>query len=262
MELKDKIVVVTGAASGIGRALVERFIKEGARRVVGVDIDRQNMLSTAKELDCVAMAADLSKEEEVLRVIEDVESQVGHIDLFCSNAGVAMAPGLDSPTSEWQLSWNINVMPHVYAARYLVPRMVARGGGYFLNTASAAGLLNQVGGAAYGVTKHAAVGFGEWLSMSYAHQGIKVSLLCPQAVRTPMIEADLKSEMADAASLDGVLEPEVLAEAVVEGLREECFLILPHPEVLSYMQRKTADYDRWLGGMNRMVQRLAEAEKR
>ncbi len=149
-------------------------------------------------------------------------------------------------------------MAHVYAARNLVPRMVARGGGYFMNTSSAAGLLNQIGGAAYGVTKHAAIGFGEWLAITHGHEGIRVSLLCPQAVRTPMT-ANATSATA-AASGDGMMEPEVLADFVVEGLRKEQFLILPHPEVLEYMRRKTADYDRWISGMNRMHQRLTGAQ--
>ena len=145
-------------------------------------------------------------------------------------------------------------MSHVYAARHLVPRMIERGGGYLLNTASAAGLLNQIGGAAYGVTKHAAVGFGEWLAITHGHEGIRVSMLCPQAVRTAMTAGE--STATTAASTDGMMEPETLADAVIEGLREERFLILPHPEVLDYMRRKTADYDRWIRGMNRLMQRL------
>ena len=257
MEIANKIIVITGAGSGIGKALAARFVNEGAQQVVAVDINRDAAEATAETLGCAAMTADVSKEEDILRIIDATEQQFGPIDLFCSNAGVGMAPALDSPTSEWQMSWNINVMPHVYAAKVLVPRMAARGGGYFLNTASAAGLLNQIGGAAYGVTKHAAVGFGEWLAMSHAHQGIKVSLLCPQAVRTPMIEDD--SGAIAAASSDGIIEPDALAEIVVQGLREETFLILPHPQVQEYMRRKTADYDRWISGMARMVKKLTGA---
>ncbi len=255
MEIKDKIIVITGAASGIGKALANRFKAEGAQQIVAVDLNEAGANTTAEELDCVAMAADVSREADIVRVIERTEADVGPIDLFCSNAGVGLGTDLQSPNAEWQTSWDVNVMAHLYAARHLVPRMVARGGGYFLNTASAAGLLNQIGVAAYGVTKHAAIGFGEWLAITHGHEGIKVSLLCPQAVRTPMTES--ASTATSAAAQDGMMEPEVLADFVVDGLREESFLILPHPEVLEYMSRKAADYDRWISGMNRMHRRLS-----
>jgi NAD(P)-dependent dehydrogenase (short-subunit alcohol dehydrogenase family) len=257
MEIKGKTIVVTGAASGIGRALSERFEAEGAQHVVCVDLDAEGAATTAASIDGISMGCDVADEAQVASVIERTESDVGPIDLFCSNAGIGAGPDLASPNAEWQLSWDVNVMSHVYAARHLVPRMVARGGGYLMNTASAAGLLNQIGGAAYGVTKHAAVGFGEWLAMSYAHQGIKVSMLCPQAVRTAMT-AEANPSTAAAAG-DGMMEPETLADFVVIGLREESFLILPHPEVVEYMRRKTADYDRWIGGMNRLHRRLTGA---
>jgi NAD(P)-dependent dehydrogenase (short-subunit alcohol dehydrogenase family) len=255
MEPKDKIIVVTGAASGIGRALARRFAAEGAKRVVAVDLDEAGARATADEIEGIALAADVASEADVARVIERTEREVGPIDLFCSNAGIGMGADLEAPNAEWQRSWDVNVMSHVYAARHLIPRMVARGGGYLLNTASAAGLLNQIGGAAYGVTKHAAVGFGEWLAITHGHEGIVVSMLCPQAVRTAMTDADAGPSTA-AASGDGMMEPEVLADFVIEGLREERFLILPHPEVLEYMRRKTGDYDRWIRGMNRLMQRL------
>jgi NAD(P)-dependent dehydrogenase (short-subunit alcohol dehydrogenase family) len=258
MEVKDKIIVVTGAASGIGKALATRFKAEGAKQIVAVDLNESGAKATADDLGCIAMGADVSSESDIANVIETTEADVGPIDLFCSNAGIGMGPNLSSPNIEWQKSWDVNVMSHVYAARHLVPRMIARGGGYFLNTASAAGLLNQIGGAAYGVTKHAAVGFGEWLAMTHAHEGIKVSLLCPQAVRTPMIEAGDASSAAAAG--DGIIEPEALAEVVIEGLRAESFLILPHPDVLEYMRRKTTDYDRWISGMNRLHRRLTGAQ--
>jgi NAD(P)-dependent dehydrogenase (short-subunit alcohol dehydrogenase family) len=255
MEVEGRIIVVTGAASGIGRALVARFVAEGAKQVVAADIDESGAQATAAAQGCVAMAADVSVEADVLSLIERTEAEVGPIDLFCSNAGIGMGQDLSAPNDEWQRSWDVNVMAHVYAARHLVPRMVERGGGYFLNTASAAGLLNQIGGAAYGVTKHAAVGFGEWLAITHGHEGISVSMLCPQAVRTAMTAGDELPSTA-AASVDGMMEPEVLADFVIEGLRDERFLILPHPQVLDYMRRKTADYDRWIGGMNRLRQRL------
>ena len=254
MELENKIIVITGAGSGIGRALAIRFKAEGARQIVAVDINAENAQATADMIGGVAMTADVSNEDDILRVIKDTEAQIGPIDLFCSNAGVAMGPDLNAPNSHWQTSWDVNLMSHVYAARHLVPRMVARGGGYFLNTASAAGLLNQVGAAAYGVTKHAAIGFGEWLAIHHQHQGIRVSMLCPQAVRTAMTDAD--NDAIAAASSDGMIEPEALAETVVEELRNETFLILPHPIVLEYMRNKTSNYDRWIGGMNKLMRKI------
>lgn len=258
MQARDKIVVVTGAGGGIGRALVARFIGEGAKVVVSVDIDPGTAAATAQALGCVAMTADVTREEEVLRVIEDTERDYGPIDLFCSNAGVGVGPSEQSPDEEWQLCWSVNVMAHVYAARHLVPRMLQRGGGHLLNTASAAGLLNQLGGAAYGVTKHAAVGFAEWLAMTYAHRGIRVSVLCPQAVRTAMTE-NTQETSTRAASADGMMEPDEVAAIVIEHLERDAFLILTHPQVHDYLQRKTSDYDRWVGGMNRMYQRLLDA---
>ena len=195
-----------------------------------------------------------------LRVIEDTENNIGPIDLFCSNAGVGMGMSEQSPDSEWLTSWNVNVMPHVYAARHLVPRMVARGGGYFLTTASAAGLLSQVGSAPYSVTKHAAIGFAEWLSITYGNHGIKVSALCPQAVRTAMTAVGAGD--GGVAGLDGMLEPEQLANTVIETLEKEEFLVLPHPEVLTYMRRKTDDYDRWLGGMRRLNDKFEDAYRK
>ena len=254
MDVKDKIIVVTGAASGIGRALVVRFKAEGAKQIVAVDLNLAGAKETAAMVGCLAMSADVSVEADIQRVIEDTESQVGPIDLFCSNAGVGMGENLNSPNNQWQMSWDINVMSHVYAARHLVPRMVARGGGYFLNTSSAAGLLNQIGLAAYGVTKHAAVGFGEWLAIHHQHEGIKVSMLCPQAVRTPMTDND--NEATAAAASNGMIEPEELAEAVIEGLKAESFVILPNPIVLEYMRNKTTNYDSWIGGMNKLMRRI------
>ena len=260
MELRDRIVVVTGAASGIGRALALRFAAEGARHVVAADLDGEGAKATAEACGGTAMTCNVANEADVVRVIEDTEREIGPIDLFCSNAGIGAGPSLDSPDEEWQRSWDVNVMAHVYAARHLVPRMAERGGGYLLNTASAAGLLNQIGGAAYGTTKHAAVGLGEWIAITHGHRGIKVSLLCPQAVRTAMTAPDPDAAepnvSAAAASTDGMMEPETVAEAVVEGLGEERFLILPHPEVVEYMQRKAGDTDRWIRGMNRFHRRL------
>ena len=259
MHPQDKIIVVTGAGSGIGKALVAKFLDAGARAVVGVDINADTSEATAQELGCIPMTADVAREDDVLRVIEETERDIGPIDLFCSNAGVGAGASEQSPNEEWQFCWDVNVMAHVYAARHLVPRMIQRGGGYLLNTASAAGLLNQLGGAAYGVTKHAAVGFAEWLAMTYAHQGIGVSVLCPQAVRTAMTE-NVEDTSTKAAATDGMMEPAALADIVLEHLQRDAFLILTHEEVRQYMQRKSTDYDRWIGGMNRLYRRLSGAE--
>ncbi|MCT2531166.1 SDR family oxidoreductase [SAR92 clade bacterium H921] len=254
MELQNKIVVITGAGSGIGRALAVRFHTEGAKQIVCADINLANARETAAMIGGVAMMADVAKEEDTARIIEDTESEIGPIDLFCCNAGVGLGESIHSPNAEWQSIWDINVMSHVYAARHLVPRMVERGSGYFLNTSSAAGLLNQIGGAAYGVTKHAAIGFGEWLAIHHKHEGIGVSMLCPQAVRTAMTAVD--NDAVAAAANNGMIEPEELADTVVEGLREESFLILPHPIVREFMQNKTNNYDRWIGGMNKLMRKI------
>jgi len=255
MEIAGKIIVVTGAASGIGRALVERFAAEEAAHIVSVDMNLAGAKATANDFGGSAMVANVSVEADIQAVIETTEADIGPIDLFCSNAGISTAIDLFAPNEEWQKIWEVNVMSHLFAARHLVPLMAARGGGYFLNTASAAGLLNQVGGAAYGTTKHAAIGFGEWLAMSHGHEGIKVSMLCPQAVRTAMTTNTDEPSIIAAAG-DGMMEPEVLVDAVIEGLRTETFVILPHPEVLEYMRRKTADYDRWISGMSRLHQKI------
>jgi NAD(P)-dependent dehydrogenase (short-subunit alcohol dehydrogenase family) len=253
MHVKDKIIVITGAASGIGRALARRFAAEGARLVVCADRDGEGAAATAKAVGGVAFTVDVAKEEDIQHLIETVEADHGPIDLFCSNAGIGIGGGAEAPNEGWQRIWDINVMAHVWAARHLVPRMIARGGGYLMNTASAAGLLSQIGSAPYAVTKHAAVGLAEWLAITHGDQGIKVSVLCPQAVRTKMTERNPDG----VASIDGMMEPETVAEACVKAIEAEEFLILPHPEVLDYMRRKTADYGRWIGGMRKLNRRFA-----
>ena len=248
MNVAGKVVAVTGGARGIGRALARRFAHEGARHVAVADLDEAGVRAVATELRGSAMRVDVSHEADVATFIDTTERTHGPIDLFCSNAGIGVGRGLDTPDEVWQKIWEVNVMAHVYAARHLVPRMIARGGGYLLNTASAAGLLSQIGSATYAVTKHAAVSLAEWIAITHGHQGIKVSVLCPQAVRTAMIQG----REGGSASVDGIIEPEELAECVVRTMDKEEFLILPHPQVLEYMRRKTADYDRWLGGMRRL----------
>ena len=252
MRLKDRIVVVTGGAGGIGRALAWRFTTEGARHVVVVDVDADGARRVAAEVGGTAMTADVTLRSEVARVVEDTEAQVGPIDLFCSNAGVFTPGGADVSDDRWQSIWDVNVMAHIHAARAVLPRMLSRGQGYLLQTASAAGLLSQIGSAPYSVTKHAAVGFAEWLSITYGDEGIVVSVLCPQAVRTQMTAGVAAGTVS---ATDGMLEPEQVADAVVAGLADERFLILPHPEVLDYARRKTADYDRWLRGMRKLKAR-------
>jgi NAD(P)-dependent dehydrogenase (short-subunit alcohol dehydrogenase family) len=258
MQLKDKVLVVTGAASGIGRALSERFAAEGARAVVIADVDADGLELVRKRIadltQVLAIVTDVSQEGEIQALVDKTLQTFGHIDLFCSNAGVFTMGGEEVSNEQWQRIWDINLMAHVYAARAVLPSMLARGQGYLLNTASAAGLLSQIGSAPYAVTKHAAVGFAEWLSITYGSRGINVSVLCPQAVRTQMTAGG-----TGAAGVDGMLEPEQLAQTVVETLELERFLVLPHPEVLTYMQRKTADYDRWLAGMRRLQERFGNA---
>ncbi|QUJ78290.1 SDR family oxidoreductase [Sulfitobacter albidus] len=251
MELKDRIIVVTGAASGIGRAMCLRFAEEGARYIACVDRDLKGAEETAAMMGGTAYRVDVAIKDQITAMIDAVED-IGPIDLFCSNAGISVAGGVEVPDDDWQRIWEINVMSHVWAARHLVPLMSARGGGYLLNTASAAGLLNQIGSAPYGVTKHAAVGLAEWLALTYGDQGIKVSVLCPQAVRTEMT----RGHEDHVAAIDGMMEPGPVAEACVTTIRDETFLVLPHKEVETYMKNKTDNYDRWIGGMRKLNRRF------
>jgi NAD(P)-dependent dehydrogenase (short-subunit alcohol dehydrogenase family) len=244
MEVAGKVVVVTGGAHGIGRALVERFEREGAKQVVAVDLVGERRVDVA---DAAAVAA----------LVEEVERDIGPIELFCSNAGILPIDAdpnnaASTPELEWNRAWAVNVMAHVHAARALLPRMIARKRGYFLQTVSAAGLLSQIGSAAYSTTKHAAIGFAESLAITHKDHGIKVSVLCPQAVQTPMIEG----QKMMGADIDGVITAEAVADAAIEGLRKETFLILPHPNVATYVARKTENYDRWIGGMAKLRRSL------
>ena len=251
MRVRDKICVVTGAASGIGRALARRFKAEGAKAIAIADLQEAPLKTVADELGALAVVTDVAKEADIQRLVERTEAKYGPIDVFCSNAGIARIGGEAAPDAEWQLNWDIHVMAHVYAARAVVPKMVARGTGYLVNTASAAGLLTHAYSASYAVTKHAAVAFAEYLAIAHGDDGVRVSVLCPQAVRTAMTAGREHS----VASVDGMIEPEELADAVIAAMDRESFLILPHPEVLEYMRRKTSDYDRWLAGMRRFRQK-------
>jgi NAD(P)-dependent dehydrogenase (short-subunit alcohol dehydrogenase family) len=249
MKLADKHVVVTGGASGIGRALCLRFAAEGARAVVVADLGEEGAGKVADECGGQPFAVDVSDEARVKALVETAERKNGPIDLFVSNAGIGTPGGVEAGNEEWQRIWDVNLMAHVYAARAVLPSMLERGEGYLLSTASAAGLLTQIGSAPYAVTKHAAVALAEWLSISHGDQGIKVSVLCPQAVRTAMTAG---SENGGVAGVDGMIEPDEVADCVVAALDEERFLILPHPEVAEYVRRKAGDYDRWLRGMRRL----------
>ena len=261
MRLNDKVVLVTGGANGIGEALVRRFVAEGARGVAIVDRDAKRSLELSQELGptTIGLAADVAREADVIAVVEATVNRFGPIDLLVSNAGIGTGGGVETPNEAWQEIWEVNLMAHVYAARAVLPGMIARGEGYLLNTASAAGLLTNIGAAPYSVTKHAAVALAEWLAITHGDQGIKVSCLCPQGVRTNMLLAGADDPAGAVVLAQGAIEPAQVAEAVVRGLEAEHFLILPHPEVLTHLQRKAGDYDRWLGGMRKLQRRIRGA---
>ncbi len=258
MKVKGKVCVVTGAAGGIGEAIARRYAKEGAKGVVVADRDQARLDKVAKEIGGLAVVADIGTEAGVKHLIAEAEKRFGPIDVYFSNAGIGRSGHEDASDRDWADSWNIHVMSHVYAARALVPGMLKRGSGYLLSTASAAGLLASMGSAPYGVTKHAAVAFCEHLAIQYGDRGISVSVLCPQAVDTDM----LRAAGTTAASVDGVLAPDVVAGMVVEAMDRETFLILTHPQVLDYMKRKVTDYDRWLRGMRRLRDKTGEGQGR
>ena len=257
MELADKHVVVTGGGNGIGRALCRRFATEGARAIVVADLDGDGASAVADDIGATATAVrlDVSVEEEVVGLVESAIDANGPIDLFCANAGIITSGGLDDSNANWDRIIGVNLLAHVYAARALIPGFVARGEGYLLHTASAAGLLTGIGQLPYSVTKHGVVSLAEWLSITYGDAGVKVSCLCPQGVRTNMLLSGGEDESN--FLLPGSKAPEEVADVVVQGLADERFLILPHPEVAEYFKRKADDYDRWLRGMRRMQAAVA-----
>ncbi len=250
MQIQDKVIVVTGGGSGIGRALCHRFANEGAKGIVVADRNTDSALRVADEVRGLAIATDVSQESQILELVEQTVNAFGPIDLFCSNAGISIDGGTGVSDAEWQRIWQTNFMSHVYAARAVLPSMLARGQGYLLHTASAAGLLTQLGSAPYSVTKHAVVSLAEWLSITHYASGIRVSCLCPQGVQTPML-AGVQGSIGDYLKATAV-SPEAVADAVVAGLAEERFLILPHTQVATFFQHKANDYDRWLRGMRRL----------
>lgn len=256
MDISGAVVVVTGGASGIGRAMAQRFAADGAGTVVVADIDASGAIAVAAAITesggtARAEAIDVTDEPALLALIDRVESEVGPIDLWCGNAGVGANGGVELENDVWNFNWNVNVMAHVMTARHLIPRWIERGRGHLLLTASAAGLLTNLGTAPYAVTKHACVALAEWIRITYGEQGVGVSCLCPQGVRTPMTEAD--GELAvEVVKAMGMIEPEEVADAVAEGLAADRFLILPHPEVATYEQRRAGDRERWLNGMQKL----------
>jgi len=256
VELKDKNILITGGASGIGAALARRFAAEKPSGMALVDLHREAVDAVANEVGALALTADVGHQEQIEAAVLAAERELGPLDLCVSNAGIGTGGGVEVSTEAWQKIWDVNLMAHVHMARAVVPMMVERGSGYLLNTASAAGLLTQIGSAPYAVTKAAAVSFAEWLAITHGQDGLNVSVLCPQAVNTPMIAG---MDNGGVAGVDGIMEPETLAEVVVEGLRDERFLILPHPDVEEYVRRKGDDYERWISGMQRLQARFGEA---
>ncbi len=265
-----KIAVVTGGGNGIGRAICRRLASDGVKVVV-VDVDKEAASAVASEIDGVSYCVDVADEAYMLALIDEIEESVGPIDLFASNAGVVFGDGKSGSASadgvladiedRWDTSWRINVMAHVYAARALLPRMTARGAGYLVNTVSAAGLLSAIGDSAYSATKHAAIGFAEAVAIRHGDDGIRVSVVCPQAVATRMLDLatgpGAEENVFGGADLDGIASPEQVADSIVEGVAAGRFLITPHPEVIDYFQNKAANYDRWIGGMRKLRRKLA-----
>ena len=253
MRVAQKVVVVTGGGNGIGRALCRRFAAEGAKAIVVADVNGAAARRVAQEIGGTAVTTDVSREAEVVALVAQTIARHEGIDLFCSNAGIAVNGDEHTPDAEWSRCWDVNVMAHIYAARAVIPHMLERGGGYLLQTVSAAGLLTHPQSATYAVTKHASLAFAEWIAMTYGDRGIRVSALCPQGVRTDMLRRAEAEGTRRSFLLDSALEPEQVAEDVVNGLEAERFLILPHAEVAEYVRRKAADPDRWLRGMRRLL---------
>jgi NAD(P)-dependent dehydrogenase (short-subunit alcohol dehydrogenase family) len=267
MDVTDRVVIVTGGASGIGRELCRAFTARGARGVTVADVDGAGADKVAGELGggagrALAVQVDVADEEQVAAMVRKSEEAFGPVDLFCANAGILVGGGVEAPDADWERMWAVNVLSHVYAARTVLPAMIERGEGYLLHTASAAGLLTQLGSAPYSVTKHAVVALAEWLSITHAADGIKVSCLCPQGVWTNMTGAPTEEAdplLSATAGRNGMLMPEQVASAVMEGLADERFLILPHPEVAMFEQRRAGDRERWLRAMRRIQAEITPA---
>ena len=258
MEVENKRVIITGSANGIGSSLSRAFKERNVESMILVDLDELNNTKLSNEVGGIPYKADVGSEDDIIKLVEFANQEMGGIDIFCSNAGISGAGGLLNTSNEdWSNIWNVNVMSHIHAAKHTLPIMLEQGSGYFMNTASAAGLLTQLGAAGYSVTKSAAVSFAEWLKITYGERGIGVSCLCPQGVRTPMVE-DAPEIVGSLVSIDGLLEPNVVAKEVIECIEKEQFLITPHPEVLEYMKIKASDPDRWINGMQSLATQLIE----
>jgi NAD(P)-dependent dehydrogenase (short-subunit alcohol dehydrogenase family) len=253
MDIEGRIVLVTGAASGIGEGMCRAFAARGAQRVIATDIDEDGALRVATEIGGGHARVDVSSESDIARVIGEVEADYGRLDILCANAGIAVDGSVDAPDDDWHRSWSVNLMSHVYATRHALPGMLRRSSGYIVTTASAAGLLTNLGAAPYTVTKHAAVALAEWLAITYRSQGIRVSCLCPQFVETPMLDVFAGHTDGMRSWVEGIaITVDEVAEAVMLGIEQERFLILPHPEVSGYMVNKANDPDRWIAGMARL----------
>jgi len=262
MKISGKIVVVTGGAHGIGQALCKRFAAEGAKAVVVADRDFAGAEAVAKTVGGLAVKTDVSKETDILALVEKTTAAYGPVDVFCSNAGIGMGGGVEVSNEKWQLIWEVNLMAHVWAARAVLPSMIARGSGYLVNVASAAGLLTSIGTAPYAVTKHAAVSLAEWLAITHGDQGIRVSVVCPLGVNTEMLtQADQSIVGATIRASGPVIEADDVAAAVLKGMDEERFLITPHPEATTMFAKKASDMDRYVAGMRKQVGKIVASMK-
>tara|TARA_X000001036_G_scaffold328959_1_gene307596 strand:+ start:339 stop:1097 length:759 start_codon:yes stop_codon:yes gene_type:complete len=250
LEITNKVIVVTGGAGGIGLAIAKEFIKEGPKIVILVDISFKNFNFKDKKILCEQ--CDVTNESSIQNLIDKINLDFGLIDIFCSNAGILSLGSEQSSNEDWSKNWNLHVMSHVFAAKKLLPDMLRRGSGYFVNTASAAGLLSHIDSITYSTTKHAAIGLAEWLAITYGKEGIGVSILCPQAVETAMT----KGREKEVSALDGMMKPEDVAIDVINAIKDEVFLISPHDEVVGYFQNKANNYSRWIGGMQKLRQTL------
>ena len=250
MEIENKVIVVTGGSGGIGQALATSFIHEKAKVVIVLDKKFDNFESENNNV--ISKVCNVTDEKELTRIIDEINNEFGLIDIFCSNAGILSLGNEQTPIEDWKKNWDLHVMSHVFAAKKLIPEMLKRGSGYFVNTSSAAGLLSHIDSVTYSTTKHAAIGFAEWIAITYGKQGIGVSILCPQAVETAMT----KGREKEVSALDGMMKPEEVALDVIRAIKEETFLISPHDQVLGYFQNKANNYSRWIGGMQKLRKKL------
>ena len=250
MKIENKVIVVTGGSGGIGRALAASFIHEKAKVVILLDINFDKFES--KNHNLISKICDVTDEKELTKIIDEINHEFGLVDIFCSNAGILSLGNEQTSIKDWNKNWDLHVMSHVFAAKKLIPEMLKRGSGYFVNTSSAAGLLSHIDSVTYSTTKHAAIGFAEWIAITYGKQGIGVSILCPQAVETAMT----KGRENEVSALDGMMRPEQVALDVIKAIKEETFLISPHEQVLGYFQNKANNYSRWIGGMQKLRQKL------